>query len=128
MPRHKVEIDVHHCGLRYDDSFGFCDVIGGFTRPREFKISLQARMNKPEYTKTLVHEMVHVHQWVSGTLTSKHRRMHYNGEEIDRDDYENQPHEIDARNREHELYSQFTSIPKYYSHFKNCPKRVVHVG
>lgn len=128
MPRHKVAIDVHHCGLRYDDSYGFCDVIDGFRRPREFKISLQSRMSKHDYTTTLLHEMVHVHQWVTGTLTSKCSRMHYKGEEINRDDYDNQPHEIDARNKEHLLYSQFTGNPKFYRHFKNCHKMVVHVG
>ena len=128
MPRHNVEIDVHHCGLRYDDSYGFCDVIDGFRRPRVFKISLQSRMSKHDYTTTLLHEMVHVHQWVTGTLTSKCSRMHYKGEEINRDDYDNQPHEIDARNKEHLLYSQFTGNPKFYRHFKNCNKMVVHVG
>ena len=105
MPRYKIEIDVHHCGLKYDDSYGFCDVIDGFRRPREFKISLQSRMSKHDYTTTLLHEMVHVHQWVTGTLTSKCSRMHYKGEEINRDDYDNQPHEIDARNKEHLLLS-----------------------
>ena len=81
-----------------------------------------------DYSTTVLHEMVHVHQWVTGTLTSKCSRMHYKGEEINRDDYDNQPHEIDARNKEHLLYSQFTGNPKFYRHFKNCHKMVVHVG
>ena len=85
-------------------------------------------MSKHDYTTTLLHEMVHVHQWVTGNLTSKCSRMHYKGEEINRDDYDNQPHEIDARNKEHLLYSQFTGNPKFYRHFKNCHKMVVHVG
>ena len=85
-------------------------------------------MSKQDYTTTLLHEMVHVHQWVTGTLTSKCSRMRYLGEEINRDDYDNQPHEIDARKKEHLLYCQFTGNPKFYGHFKNCNKMVVHVG
>ena len=60
MPRHKIEIDVHHCGLVHDDSFGFCDVIDGFRRPREFKITLQARMDKQNYTTTLSVSYTHL--------------------------------------------------------------------
>ncbi len=128
MPRHNIEIDVHHCGLVHDDSFGFCDVTGGFRRPREFKITLQARMNNQNYITTMMHELTHVHQWVSGSLTSVDRKMRYKGEVINRDDYDNQPHEIDARKRELILYAHFTGNPKYYRHIKKCPNMAVHVG
>ena len=75
-----------------------------------------------------MHELTHVHQWVSGSLTSVDRKMRYKGEVINRDDYDNQPHEIDARKRELILYSHFTGNPKYYRHIKKCPNMVVHVG
>ena len=128
MPKHKLDIDIKHCGLKRDDSFGYCDVKDSYVRPREFEISLQAHMDKEDYIKTLLHELVHVHQWVTGVLKLRRKRMYYADCDITEYGYDDQPHEIDARNKEHLLYSQFTGNPKFYRHFKNCHKMVVHVG
>ena len=119
MPRHKIEIDVHHCGLVHDDSFGFCDVIDGFRRPREFKITLQARMDKQNYTTTLLHELVHVHQWVTGILKMRKKRMYYADCDISEYSYDDQPHEIDARKKEISLYKKYMKIPEHDRQFTN---------
>ena len=119
MPRHKLDIDIKHCGLKRDDSFGYCDVKDSFTRPREFEISLKAHMDKENYIKTLLHELVHVHQWVTGILKMRKKRMYYADCDISEYSYDDQPHEIDARKKEISLYKKYMKIPEHDRQFTN---------
>ena len=43
-PRHKLDIDIVHRGLKCDKVIGLCDVNGPSSRPRAFLIDLQAHM------------------------------------------------------------------------------------
>ena len=107
LPRHKVGINVHHRGMKRDDSFGFCDYIDSAYNPREFEIELQSSMDAVLYTKTLLHELVHLRQWIQGTLKLKSGRMYWKGESVDRYDYMNQPHEVEAFELEEKLYTDY---------------------
>ena len=59
-PRHKLDIDIVHRGLKCDQVIGYCDVNGPSSRPRAFLIDLQAHMEKELYVKTLFHELTHL--------------------------------------------------------------------
>ena len=59
------------------------------------------------YTKTLLHELVHLRQWIQGTLKLKSGRMYWKGESVDRYDYMNQPHEVEAFELEEKLYTDY---------------------
>ena len=107
LPRHKVGINIHHRGMKRDDSFGFCDYIDCAYNPREFEIELQSNMGAVLYTKTLLHELVHLRQWIQGTLKLKSGRMYWKGESVDRWDYLNQPHEVEAFELEEKLYADY---------------------
>jgi hypothetical protein len=59
------------------------------------------------YIKTLFHELTHLKQWVVGSLRQKRGKMYYYKELVEDHDYEDQPHEIEAREQEELLYAQY---------------------
>ena len=103
-PRHKINVDILHRGLKRDYVYGYCDVIGRSHRPRHFLIELQTHMCRELYVKILFHELTHLAQWVDGKLRFTHGKMCYCQEPVQNYDYNDQPHEIEARESEQVLY------------------------
>jgi hypothetical protein len=104
MPRHLLDLRIVHRGLRRELVVGWCDFEDDYKRPRAFLIELQSNMNPELYIKTLIHELVHVRQWVFGSLRQKRGKMYYGPTNVGDLDYEDQPHEIEAREQENTLY------------------------
>jgi hypothetical protein len=109
LPRHKIYVEILHRGLKREGVYGYCDYTGESYRPREFLIELQTYMDEKLYTQTLLHELVHVRQWVTGTLRAKRGKMYYQSVNVAHLEYENQPHEIEAREQEEILYLEYLS-------------------
>ena len=107
LPRHKLEIEVLHRGMKRENAYGYCDVAGRHHNPREFLIELDTHMNKETYTKTLIHELYHVLQFCRGELKLKSSKRYYKGECMEDLEYYEQPHEIAARWNERILYQQY---------------------
>ena len=63
-------------------------------------------MDVKTYTLTLIHELIHVRQWVMGTLKMKSGRTYFN-DKHDGSEYHNQGHEIEAHQQENILYEKF---------------------
>jgi len=103
-PRHKITIEVQHRGLKREGVRGYCDILGNQYRPRSFLIELDTNMDEELYTKTLIHELTHMSQWIRGTLKNRSGRMYYAGKRVDEYDYWQQPHEVEAREDEERLY------------------------
>jgi hypothetical protein len=106
-PRHKIDVDIVHRGLKREGVYGYCDVIGRSHRPRHFLIELQTEMSKELYIKILFHELKHLAQWVDGSLRFRHGKMCYCQEPVEKYDYVDQPHEIEARKWEEILYDLY---------------------
>ena len=106
-PRHKLDIDIVHRGLKCDKVIGLCDVNGQSSRPRAFLIDLQAHMEKELYVKTLFHELTHVAQWIRGDLRFRHGKMSYCQQSVEDIVYEDRGHEIEAREEEERLYLMY---------------------
>jgi hypothetical protein len=104
LPRHHVGIRLVHRGLKRELVYGWCDFEDDHKRPRSFLIELQSHMNPELYVKTLIHELVHLRQWVLGSLRQKRGKMYYGSTKVEDLDYEDQPHEIEAREQEETLY------------------------
>ena len=68
-------------------------------------------MDVKTYTLTLIHELIHVRQWVMGTLKMKSGRTYFN-DKYDGSEYHNQGHEIEAHQQENILYEKFL-LDKY---------------
>ena len=104
FPRHKIVVDIVHRGLKREQVYGYCDTTDETYRPRNFLIELDTYMDKELYVKTLLHELTHLRQWVEGSLRFSDGKMCYSQEPVENYDYENQPHEIEAREEEERLY------------------------
>ena len=107
LPRHHVGIRLVHRGLKRELVYGWCDFEDDHKRPRSFLIELQSHMNPELYVKTLIHELVHLRQWVLGSLRQKRGKMYYGSTKVEDLDYEDQPHEIEAREQEETLYISY---------------------
>ena len=59
------------------------------------------------YIKTLIHEFVHLKQWLQGTLRMKSGKMYFEGESVEKYEYMDQPHEIEAYDSEERLAREF---------------------
>ena len=107
LPRHHIDVTVNHRGMVREDALGYCDWIGTSYNPRDFEIQLQSNMDEKFYIETLLHELVHLRQWVQGTLKMKSGKFVWKGENVDHIDYMNQPHEIEAFREEGILYRRY---------------------
>ena len=107
IPRHKLYVRIVHKGLKREHSFGFCDFVDQAYRPRVFVIEVQSNLSKEMYVKTLLHEFVHLKQWLQGTLRMKSGKMYFDGESVEKYEYMDQPHEVEAYDSEERLAREF---------------------
>ena len=107
LPRHKLEIEVLHRGMKREHAYGYCDVAGRHHNPREFLIELDTHLDKETYITVLLHELYHILQFVSGELKLKSSKRYYKGECMEDLEYYEQPHEIAARWNERVLYGEY---------------------
>lgn len=107
LPRHKIYVEILHRGLKRECVYGYCDYTGESYRPREFLIELDTHMDQDLYIKTLLHELVHLRQWVTGTLRTKRGKRYYGTINVEEIEYWDQPHEIEAREQESTLYLEY---------------------
>jgi hypothetical protein len=107
FPRHKLEIEVLHRGLKREGVWGFCDVAGETVRPREFLIEMDTHLDKKTYITVLCHELYHLQQWVKGELKLKSSKKYFKGECMEDLEYWQQPHEIFAFWNERILYQEY---------------------
>ena len=77
LSEHEIgNLEVTHKGLKRDGSWGYCDPIQD-----GYRIELQSGMKKDLYIRTLLHELIHVKQWVEGSLQFKRgNKMYYKDE------------------------------------------------
>ena len=109
LPRHRLDVRIVHRGLKREGVYGWCDFEDDYKRPRSFLIELQSFMNQEDYIQTLLHELVHLRQWVNGSLQLRYGKMCYCKDPVEKYEYEHQPHEIEAREQEVTLYLEYMS-------------------
>ena len=109
LPNHKVIINVDHLGLLHEGVFGWMWAADCDYRPRDFEIELHNRMNPENYTKTLLHELWHLYQHVTGQLRDKYNKRRWKGVAHSETDYEDQPWEVEAHRMEEVLYKEYTT-------------------
>lgn len=107
LPKHKIELEVLHRGLKREGALGYCDVVGSTSNPREFLIEMDTYLDKETYTRVLLHELYHLLQWVRGELKLKASKMHFKGECVEDLEYWEKPHEIHAHWNERLLYQEY---------------------
>jgi len=110
LPRHKLEIVVHHRGLLRESAHGFCTVMDCDWRPRSFEIEMHNRMDVQNYTTILLHELWHVYQHVKGDLKDRGEKRYWRGIDHSYTDYSDQPWEQEAREMEVKLYNSYLGL------------------
>jgi hypothetical protein len=98
---------VLHRGLRREQSYGYCSVAGNIYVPREFLIEIDPKLDLELYTKTILHELVHLRQWVKGLLKERKGKMFYKDKTFEDLEYWQYPHEIEAHYLEEVLYEDY---------------------
>jgi hypothetical protein len=107
LPRHHITIEILHRGLRREGAYGYCSVAGSVYKPREFLIEIDPKLDLELYTKTILHELVHLRQWVQGTLKERRGKMYYKDIKCEDLDYWDLPHEIEAHSLEQMYYEDY---------------------
>jgi hypothetical protein len=107
LPRHHIYIEMLHRGLRREEAYGYCSVSGEIYRPREFLIEIDPKLDLELYTKTILHELIHLRQWVKGTLKERRGKMYYKDINCDDLDYWELPHETEAHYLEEVYYNDY---------------------
>jgi hypothetical protein len=129
LPRHRLDVRIVHRGLKREGVYGWCDFEDDYKRPRSFLIELHTFMEEEQYIQTLLHELVHLRQWVTGSLRAKRGKRYYGSVNVEELDYDDQPHEIEAREQEVILYQEYlketTPVPaEQVAHW--FPNRLLH--
>lgn len=107
LPRHKLEIVVHHRGMMRDGVWGWVCATDCNWRPRAFEIEMHNQMGPDHYSITLLHELWHVYQHVKGSLKDKYGKRYWRGIDCSEMDYEDQPWELEAHQIENVLYEEY---------------------
>ena len=115
LPRYKISISIDHLGLIRQGVFGWMWASDCDYRPREFEIEIHNRMTPENYTKTLLHELWHVHQHVKGLLKDKHNKRLWKGIDHSETDYKNQPWEKQANTMEEYLFTRYSKYLDRYN-------------
>ena len=107
LPNHKIFVNVDHKGLIREGVFGWAWVVPPDHRPREFEVEIHNRLTPENYTETLLHELWHVYQHVTGQLKDKYNKRYWKGIDHSETDYDDQPWEKEAHRMEKVLVKEY---------------------
>lgn len=114
LPRHKINLVVHHRGLLREGVYGWICVTDCDWRPRAFEIEMHNQMDPDHYIRTLLHELWHLYQHVMGSLRDKRGKRYWRGIDHSETDYSDQPWEQQAFQMEDVLYDEYMNVPLYF--------------
>jgi hypothetical protein len=100
-------VEILHRGLRRENVYGWCSVQDCDWNPRYFLIELQTHLSNENYIQTLLHELYHCYQHVKGDLRDKSGIRCWKGIVWKDEDYNTMPWEIEAHQKEKELYKEY---------------------
>lgn len=103
LKRYDFDVTVEHCKLK--DYCGATYVSGSLEKCRDFTIEIDRTLKEEEYTKTLIHEMIHIEDYIKGNLTEDNGKRYWKG--VEYLEYETQPWEARAADLEQEYYDQY---------------------
>ena len=93
--------------MRRDCALAWIGPVDSQYRPRHFEIEMQSNLDADTYTVTLLHELIHLRQWVEGSLKTKNGKMYYKDTDLQNLDYSEHPHEIEAQSLEKVYYLNY---------------------
>ena len=88
---------------------GICCTFGTY-RPREFEVGINGKMNDDDIIKTVIHELIHVKQYVKGDLIDRTHgkcKTLWKGKDHSKTSYSKQPWERQAYRLQESLYKKY---------------------
>ena len=87
---------------------GFCTQDDDY----DYTVEVNSKLRGKELQLTVMHELIHVYQYITGSLYQEHieglgPRMVWHGEDMTSTEYNDRPWEIEAERMENELYDIF---------------------
>ena len=107
VPKHKIEIEIVHRGLKREFVYAWCSVQDCDWKPRNFLIEIQSNLSQKDYIQTLLHELYHCYQHIRGDLRDVRGVRCWKGIKWEDENYDNMPWEIEAREQEETLYLEY---------------------
>ena len=99
LEQYDFDVTVLHTNLK-DHS-----AVMHLTDDLEFVVEINRNLSKEEYEKTLIHEMIHIEDYIIGNLTEENGRLLWKGKVYDDDE----PWEIRAEELEHSYYEIYSN-------------------
>jgi hypothetical protein len=107
LKEYEYDVTIEHLFLSEDSAVMY--VSGELEEPREFTIEIHQYLNGKEYIMTLIHEMIHIEDYIKGNLTERGCKRYWKGVFYESSDYDNQPWEIRANRLETVFYELYCS-------------------
>jgi hypothetical protein len=101
LEQYDFDVTVLHTNLKYHSAAMHS------TDDLEFVIEIDRNLSKEEYEKTLIHEMIHIEDYIIGNLTEKNGKLLWKGKVYDDDE----PWEIRAEELEDSYYEIYCNTP-----------------
>jgi hypothetical protein len=108
LPKYKIKIIVKRKQLQ--DNWGELYIDDHNYRPRSFTVYIDKNINNKKYVDTLLHELWHIYQFVTGTVKIKHNRTYHNNIDVTDELEEDLEFEQEAERMETELKKIFLTI------------------
>lgn len=92
-----------------DGADGLCFATD-YSKPRLFEIEIDSNLPLTCFIKTVIHEMIHVKQYVRGELVDRQRgraKVTWKGKDHTKTSYSKQPWEREAYRLQESLYTEF---------------------
>jgi hypothetical protein len=114
MPRHRtLDITLYIKDFSKTDIFGECSYEDCNIKPRTFEIFADKSISDKMFIQTILHEMVHVKQYVLGELCERYQNKYkllWKNRDYTEADYDDQPWEKEAHRLELPLYKKYIEI------------------
>jgi hypothetical protein len=107
LKEYEYDVIVEHSYL--SEETALMHVSGELEEPREFTIEIHKYLNGKEYIMTLIHEMIHIEDYIKGNLTEQDGKRYWKGVFYESVDYDKQPWEIKAAALENTFYDLYCS-------------------
>lgn len=104
----KMNIDLNvdctiYIDIRHKDAYhGYVENLNG-----DYFVTISKKLKSEMFIRTVMHEMIHVAQFISGRLKFENRRRLWLGNDHSNDEYNDQPWELEAYELEEKFYQEY---------------------
>lgn len=80
LPKHKIKVYLKRKNLK--NNYGELYINDHNYRPRSFTVYIDKNLSNKKYLDTLLHELWHIYQFVTGIVKVKHNRIYHNNIDV----------------------------------------------